>query len=249
MEPSELQVGPDFDSIKSLILEVAQDDPIETRLNHLVGSLAQRPDVALVRIWVLRKGDICNYCPMQSECPDRTLCLHLIASAGRPISKDGESWNNLEGDFRRIPIGARLLGHIAKTGKEIAILNMENDPDWPDHSPWAKKENVRAFSGVPLLHKKHVVGVFGIYSRRKIDEKFLAEAVVWQRLVADFITSSVAKHRAFEELHQLNHQLTMEKEFLLEEVVQCQGFKDIIGQSAPMKELYQQISRVSMGSS
>ncbi|MEY2602886.1 MAG: hydrogenase-4 transcriptional activator [Verrucomicrobiota bacterium] len=46
---------------------------------------------------------------LRPECPEQTRCLHLVASAGRPLGQH-EDWPRLNGTFRRIPLGANLSG-------------------------------------------------------------------------------------------------------------------------------------------
>src|SRR4029077_15142268 len=59
-------------------------------------------DAVLSRLWRVGPGDQCPTCPMRPECPDQTLCLHLVASAG--------TTERIDGAFRRFPIGAREVG-------------------------------------------------------------------------------------------------------------------------------------------
>ena len=91
----------------------------------IVRRLADQPAVALVRIWLIEKGDICSTCLMKRECPDQTRCLHLVASAGHPASDPQNEWSRLDGDFRRFPLGVRKVGQIAETGQAIVIKEIE----------------------------------------------------------------------------------------------------------------------------
>jgi len=51
-------------------------------LDSIVRGLAEQPDVALARVWLLKPSDICPQCQMRTVCADMTRCLHLAASAG-----------------------------------------------------------------------------------------------------------------------------------------------------------------------
>ena len=70
--------------------------------------LAQRPDVALARVWLVDAADLCDVCHMAAECQARTSCLHLKSSAGKPHSTTQEDWSRLDGFFRS-PRGLRNL--------------------------------------------------------------------------------------------------------------------------------------------
>jgi len=50
-----------------------------------VRGLGVQEDIALARIWLIEPVDICSSCLMREECPDQARCLHLVASAGRPV--------------------------------------------------------------------------------------------------------------------------------------------------------------------
>ena len=73
------------------------------------------PGVALARLWLIEPGDICDVCPMRAECPDRTRCLHLVASAGTSVVDPDADWSPIEGDFRRFPMGVRKIGRKCRT--------------------------------------------------------------------------------------------------------------------------------------
>ena len=72
-----------LDSLKCLLLDIAQQRSINDLLWLIVRRLADRPTVVLARIWLIGPGDICATCRLKEECPDQTKCLHLVASAGR----------------------------------------------------------------------------------------------------------------------------------------------------------------------
>src|SRR5213080_3682931 len=100
----------------------SQSQELHSVLQMLVRGLAEQPDIALTRIWLIGPGDICRSCPMLSVCPNQTRCLHLVASAGNPLieagSGDGarEDWTRINGHFQRIPLNPPFkLGHIATT--------------------------------------------------------------------------------------------------------------------------------------
>ena len=69
---------------KSLLLEMAQRHKVADVLKLVVDRLATSEAVVLARIWLKKPGEGCSTCPMRSECPDQTTCLHLVASAGTP---------------------------------------------------------------------------------------------------------------------------------------------------------------------
>jgi ferredoxin-NADP reductase len=79
--------SPDFDlpfeSVRGLLLDLARERALNPLLDLVVQRLAEHPDVALARVWLVGEGDICPTCPMRDECLQRVPCLHLAASVGR----------------------------------------------------------------------------------------------------------------------------------------------------------------------
>ena len=145
---------------KSLLLAMAQQRSVDDVLKLVVAELASSESVALARIWLIRPGAGCETCPMRSQCPDQTNCLHLVASAGTSVrSGSGDSLQRIDGSFRRFPLGVRKVGRIASTGQPLEIQNIDGEPDWLANPKWAKDEGIRGFGGQPLVHRGHVLGV------------------------------------------------------------------------------------------
>jgi transcriptional regulator with GAF, ATPase, and Fis domain len=229
-----------FESLKCLLLDMAQERSVEALLKLIVNRLAERPETALVRIWLRRPGDICTSCHMREECPDRTSCLHLAASAGSPAQAD-EDWSRLDGHFRRFPFGMRKVGHIAATAKPVEITDIRKDSKWFARPQWAKEEGILGFGGQPLLHKDSVLGVITVFTR----VKFSHEEFVWLRMIADHVAAAIANAHAFEEIERLHEQLELENAYLKEEVREAKAFGDIIGESPALEQVLQQITLVA----
>src|SRR5690348_2405588 len=91
-----LEATPGVGPYRRLLLDMAQERSAEALLRLIVERLSELSDVALARIWLLEPGDICPVCPMAEVCPDHTACLHLAASAGKPL-RGGDEWSGLGG--------------------------------------------------------------------------------------------------------------------------------------------------------
>jgi len=231
----------ELDSFKSLLLEIAQQRSLKELLWLIVRRLADQPAVALVRIWLSEKGDICSTCLMKSECPDQTRCLHLVASAGHPAGDPQKEWSRLDGDFRRIPLGVRKVGQIGKTGQAIVIKEIEENSKWIARPDWVKEESIRGFHGQPIVYQDEILGVLALFSRTPVPD----DAPTWLRMVADHVAVAIANARAFEEIQQLKAQLELENTFLKEEVLEAQAFGEIVGQGPAMANLVNQIELVA----
>jgi urea transport system substrate-binding protein len=172
--------GSDYQWFKRLLRDMAQERSADTLLPLIVRRLAERPHVALARIWLVRPGDLCATCPARPECPDQTACLHLVASAGRPLQGDAD-WSRLDGRSRRIPLGVRKVGLIAARGEPIEVSDLSPDAPWLVSPEWARRENIRGFGGQPLIRGGQVVGVLAVFFRTPL----VGEVLMWLRLIAD----------------------------------------------------------------
>ncbi len=234
----ELAVSP---AIRDLLIEVGQHRSLEAVPHTVCRRLAAQDHVALARIWLIRPGDVCAHCPMRGECPDQTNCLHLVASAGAPRTDAGATWDGLSGAFMRFPLGVRKVGRIGASGTCIAVPDIAHDATWIAHPDWAHHEGIRGFVGQPLIFRGEVLGVLAIFTRAPLTPN----CVDWLRMIADLAAASIANARAFEEIESLRTQLEQENAYLREEVCDARAIGDIIGQSAALRTIIQQIELVA----
>ena len=109
--------------LQRIALSVAEARSVDLVLQRIVEGLAEQPEVALARIWLIGPGDICDSCRVRADCPDQTRCLHLLASAGRSLRDPDEDWTRLTGDFRRIPLNVWKVGRIGGTGTPVLMTD------------------------------------------------------------------------------------------------------------------------------
>jgi transcriptional regulator with GAF, ATPase, and Fis domain len=102
-------------------------------------------------------------------------------------------------------------------------------------------EGIRGFGGQPLIHQGVVLGVLAVFSRACLGE----ENLTWMRMIADHAAAAIANARAFEKIEELKHQLQLERDYLRDEVLEAHAFGDILGQSASLKKVVQQIELVA----
>lgn len=190
---------PEFASLKSLILDMAQERSLDALLKLIVNRLNEREHLALIRVWLIQPGDVCDSCPMKKECPDQTRCLHLAASAGKPVTEEVEIWSRLDGPFHRIPLGTSLIGHIAVKG-EPQVHNIGENSFWDAHREWADSEKITGFVGQPLIHKDEALGVIALFTRINVAAD--GEGAIWLRMIADHTAAAIANARAFDEIQR-----------------------------------------------
>ena len=226
---------------RCLLLELAQRHDVCDGLRLIVDRIAGSPNVALARIWLVRPGLGCETCRMRSECPDQTECLHLVASAGRSIVEPDSDLGGTTGDFRRFPIGVRKVGKIAASGEPLEVQAIDGEQPWIARPDWINAEGIRGFGGQPLIYRDKVLGVLAVFSRATISD----EDFDWLRTIADHAAASLANAMAWEEIESLRKRLEMENEYLQQQVREEHAFGEIIGKSASLRKVTEQIELVA----
>ncbi len=222
------------------MLGIAQARSVDPVLRQIVEGIADSSNAALVRIWLVAPGDICGECRFHNECPNQERCLHLAASAGKPQRK-GDDYSQLNGAFRRFPLGVRKIGEIAKTGEPLMLSNVTPKQSWVAQPNWIAAEGVRSFAGQPLVFRGETLGVLGVFDR----SNFTSQDFAWLRTFADHAAVAIANARAFEEIESLKMRLEQENDYLREEVTAALGSRDLIGESIALKKVLHQIELVA----
>lgn len=231
-----------FTDPKRLLLDLAKEHHLPELLRLLVNRLADSPRVALARVWLVRPGDICETCPMKGECPNRQQCLHLVASAGRSKIDPAKEWTQLNGVFRRFPLGVRKVGRIGASGEAIETPVLTGEmPEWIVRPEWLRAEGIAGFGGQPLTHRGEVLGVLAVFARGTIGN----DCMDWLRTIADHTAAAIATARAFEEIEALKKRLELENEYLREEVTRSGAFGELVGQSPALGMVSRQIDLVA----
>jgi transcriptional regulator with GAF, ATPase, and Fis domain len=237
-----METEPLFLDPKGLLLDLAREHSLPALLELVTTRLAESPRVALARIWLIQKSLDCTSCLMAPECPDRSRCLHLVASGGRSAIDPTVKWMRTDGAFRRFPLGVRKVGRIGSTGEPNEVPDLASVPlDWVVRPDWVREEGIGGFAGQPLLHRGEVLGVLAVFGRGKIG----GECMGWLRLIADHAAAAIATARAFEEIETLRKRLELENEYLREEVTSSGIFGELVGQSPALGAVARQIDLVA----
>ncbi len=232
---------PLFKDPKQILLALAETRTLPELLALIVERLAASPRIALARVWLVRPGDLCERCRFRIECPDRTNCLHLVASAGNPRARPAPDWSGIDGEFRRFPIGVRKVGLIASKGQAIEVRDELASSNWIVDAEWARREGLDGFAGEPLVHRGEVLGVLAVFCRGVIEEGCLD----WLRMVANHAAAAIANARAFEEIEALRARLEWENDYLKQEAREAQSLGEIVGASPALEAVGRKISLVA----
>jgi transcriptional regulator with GAF, ATPase, and Fis domain len=222
------------------MVSMAQNRTLPEVLGSIVSGIAACEHVVLARIWLLNGGDICATCRSREECPEQTRCLHLVASAGNSTDTAAD-FTRTDGAFRRFPVGVRKIGTIAQSGQPLLIPGVHGAEAWIADREWFARERIQTFAGQPLVFRGEVLGVLAIFDRLLLD----AADFEWLRIFADHAAVSIANANAFEEIAFLKERLEEENSYLREEVSAVRGSSDLVGESAALRKVQQQIELVA----
>lgn len=234
------QTNPLLKNPKLLLLDLAQKNELPEVLDTIVDTLAQSKQVALVRIWLKRPGQGCDTCLMNQECQERSTCLHLVSSAGKSIHNKNK-YTSTNGAFRRFPLGVRKVGKIASSGKAIEASHIKGNANWMADPEWFKAENIKAFSGQPLLFKGQILGVLALFSR----SPFNKDDLTWLKTIANHAASAIANAEAWQEIQTLKELLVRENQGLKIEVKESSHLDTMIGHSSAFNMVREQIELVA----
>ena len=156
--------------ISTLKQELIHSAPLEERLKAITDAVVELIGAEFARIWLVGHGDLCDAGCVHAtapqgahDCPDRTACLHLVASSGRYWQTDGS--------HRRVPFGRYKIGQIASGDIPGFLTNdVQHDPRVHDHE-WAASLGLVSFAGFRLVDTEGApIGVLAVFSRHPISD-------------------------------------------------------------------------------
>ena len=129
---------------------LARADALRPVLQGSVEALVNYAGAAFARIWT------CNIADQM---------LELQVSAGL--------YKHIDGPHSRVPIGKYKIGLIASERRPHLTNQVLGDPRVSDPD-WARRENMTAFAGYPLLVGEELYGVLAMFSRERLSEATLS---------------------------------------------------------------------------
>jgi transcriptional regulator with GAF, ATPase, and Fis domain len=220
------------DVLGRITLQMASSLDLQEVLTTVTQGLVDELDGAFARIWLLGPGDLCADCYKAADCTNRDRCLHLEASAGL--------YRNLNGEYRRIPLGAFKIGKIAQGYGPMYTNDILGDDRLPNKQ-WMKDNGLCSFAGYPLKFHWELLGVIAMFGRRPMSEEEFERLAVFANQAAIAIKNA----QLFTEVAQLKKQLEAENLYLREEIKLDHNFEEIVGESQSIKAVLRQIEQVA----
>ena len=220
------------DVLARITLHMASSLDLQIVLTPMTQGLVGEFDGAFARIWLLGAGDLCADCYKAADCTNHDRCLHLEASAGL--------YTNLNGEYRRIPLGAFKIGKIAQGFGSIYTNDVFGDDRLPNKQ-WMTDNALHSFAGHPLMFRGELLGVVAMFGRRPLSEEEFERLAVFANEAAIAIKNA----QLFTEIEQLKNRLRAENLYLREEIKLQHNFEEIIGESQSIKAVLRHIEQVA----
>lgn len=149
-------------------LALTSEEPLQQILQRCTQAVVDHLGASFARIWTLPEGGE---------------VLELQASAGK--------YTHLNGPHARVPVGKFKIGLIAAARRPHLTNEVIGDPRVGDQE-WARRENMVAFAGYPLLLGDSLVGVLAMFASHPLtDEDFRGLGTV-----ANALAVGIARARA-----------------------------------------------------
>ncbi len=184
------------------------------------------------RVWLVRPGDLCPQCKLAEHCRDKEQCLHLVASSG--------CYSHVDGDHRRVPLGAFKIGLIAK-GRGKTICNDVTTDERVHDRQWATKLGLQSFAGFPLMHDGEVIGVMAMFSRQTLPPHLLESLDLLTQLgvsAIENVTKTESISQAMVEIERQNRFLNTVLESLPHpfSVIDAEDYRVLTANSAARRD-------------
>jgi formate hydrogenlyase transcriptional activator len=138
-----------------------------------------------------------------------------------------------------IPIEDSLPGKAFRMGKPVVVDRA--DPE--EISCLAASEGLQSHCFLPLISRNRVLGVLGLGKRR--ENAFTHDDVEFLTQVTNQVAIAVENALAYGQIAELKDQLAQEKLYLEDEIRSELHFDDIVGKSAALRRVLQQVETVA----
>jgi Nif-specific regulatory protein len=161
--------------------------------------------------------------------------LHIVASHG--VDQNGT---------RRVKyrVGEGITGRVVETGKPVVVPQISREPMFLDRlgvRKTALKRGELSFICVPILVNRKPVGALGVDLQYKPDRDY-ERATTFLSIIASMIAQAI----------KVGHLIETDKQRLLDENIHLKqelreryDFSHIIGNSNPLRQVYEQVTQVA----
>jgi len=193
-----------IDRTSRIFDEIARGLNLDRTLGLIATQVAAELGAPTCKIWVVKRGDICERCPLASVCTNREICMHLAAVSGAAREKE----------YPRIPLSIFNAAMISRggasdftetTGAGFKLFGLQHG---------ANDENRDSFAISPLRGATGIVGLIGIFNHRPVEEAEVRALTRFSPLVVAAIRVAELQSRC--DTFRAQHEKQLEKSTGLE---------------------------------
>ena len=197
-------------------------------LNNKLVSNLQLPDLLSATSASLRSMLQCDGVGVALPDPERKYLRFVAFDFPQHTAKKAE--------HKLIPIdGDSQIARAFRTGEAYA--------DTEDIDPMVRAEGVRSLCHIPLVSRNRTLGLLGLARLAPIP--FSSRDIEFVRLVANQVAIAVENALAYDEIATLKDRLAQEKVYLEDEIRSEFNFEEIVGRSAALRKVLQDIETVA----
>ncbi|HKP12128.1 MAG TPA: sigma 54-interacting transcriptional regulator [Blastocatellia bacterium] len=159
----------------------------------------------------------------------------LTIEAANGITADGQR--------QRYRLGEGIMGRVVESGKPVVVPQVSREPLFL-HRAAPRRDLSRqelSFIAVPITLNRKAVGAIGVDLKFKKDRDF-DRAVRFLRVIASMIAQAIRMQRSVEAERR---RLLDENIHLRQELRERYDFTNIVGNSGPMRQVYEQVAQVA----
>jgi formate hydrogenlyase transcriptional activator len=142
-----------------------------------------------------------------------------------------------------IPIEGSLPGRVFQTGMPV-VLDRSNPAEVsPEEYCMIAGEGLQAHCLLPLISRNRILGVLGLGRQR--ENAFSRDDIDFLAQVANQVAIAVENALAYGQIAELKDKLAQEKLYLEDEIRSEMNFEEIVGKSAALRRVLQQVETVA----
>ena len=142
-----------------------------------------------------------------------------------------------------IPIEGSLPGKAFQTGKPVVVDRSDPAEVSPEEYCMIAGEGLQAHCLLPLISRNRILGVLGLGRQRA--HAFSRDDVDFLAQLANQVAIAVENALAYGQIAELKDKLAQEKLYLEDEIRSEMNFEEIVGKSAALRRVLQQVETVA----
>ena len=139
------------------------------------------------------------------------------------------------------PVNGSVIGQVFRTGEAVigTIPDLSND----QAASLSRADGIESGCALPVIGRNRTLGVLGL--GRRNGNSFSAEDVDFLVRAAGQVAIAIENALAYREIAELKDKLAEEKFYLEDEIRTEHDFEEIVGESAPLKQILQEVENVA----